>query len=269
MKASIPSKKAAAAAAGPLSHVTITGDVSKFPPGCRIKRIYPAIVTGYIFGLAFLYCVPKKFSKLLSQYFSLCCAITSISLYFLFKSSSELGKISGTMGIVFFILLSIRFGFWFYSRVIRASNASGQEQSIAWVELGYYSGMILGLIFWKLFKIEIDLSSALIVDATFLLLSSLFDFKAYSLAVSASSKLNEQGVYQLRTWHAFPRSIKGEYFYDNIMINTNVIEEARKSGVEKFIFAASAIVVTRMSYIIAVTFQAYVTEIRFTKKCRQ
>jgi hypothetical protein len=151
-----------------------------------------AFFIGTIFGLAFLYCVPKKFSKLLSQYFSLCCAITSISLYFLFKSSSELGKISGTMGIAFFILLSIRFGFWFYSRVIRASNASGQEQSIAWVELGYYSGMILGLIFWKLFKIEIDLSSALIVDATFLLLSSLFDFKAYSLAVSASSKLNEQ-----------------------------------------------------------------------------
>jgi len=25
---------------------------------------------------------------------------------------------------------------------------------------------------------------------------------------------------------------KGEYFYDNIMINTNVIEGARKSGVE-------------------------------------
>ena len=33
---------------------------------------------------------------------------------------------------------------------------TGQEQSIAWVELGYYSGMILGLIFWKLFKIEIS-----------------------------------------------------------------------------------------------------------------
>lgn len=67
-----------------------------------------AFFIGTIFGLAFLYCVPKKFSKLLSQYFSLCCAITSISLYFLFKSSSELGKISGTMGIVFFILHEFR-----------------------------------------------------------------------------------------------------------------------------------------------------------------
>ena len=42
MKASMPSKKAAAAAAGPLSHVSITGDVSEFPPGFRIQRIYPA-----------------------------------------------------------------------------------------------------------------------------------------------------------------------------------------------------------------------------------
>ena len=28
---------------------------------------------------------------------------------------------------------------------------------------------------------------------------------------------------------------KGEYFYDNIMMNTNVIEQARKNGVEKLV----------------------------------
>ena len=28
---------------------------------------------------------------------------------------------------------------------------------------------------------------------------------------------------------------KGEYFYDNIMINTNVIESARRNGVEKLV----------------------------------
>ena len=37
-----------------------------------------------------------------------------------------------------------------------------------------------------------------------------------------SSKLDEQGVFQLRTWHAFPRSIKGEYFYDAYFENIAV-----------------------------------------------
>ena len=30
-------------------------------------------------------------------------------------------------------------------------------------------------------------------------------------------------------------NLKGEFFYDNIMINTNVIEAARRSGVKKMV----------------------------------
>ena len=148
-----------------------------------------AFFIGTIFGLAFLYLVPKKISKSLSQYFSLCCAITSIILFFLFKDFSEFGKISGNIGFMFFIILSIRFGFWFYSRVIRASNSSGQQQSIAWVELGYYSGMILGLIIWKLLNINIDLGFALIIDAIFQLIASGLDFKAYTIPLKENSKV--------------------------------------------------------------------------------
>lgn len=42
---------------------------------------------------------------------------------------------------------------------------------------------------------------------------------------------------------------KGEYFYDNIMINTNVIEEARKSGVEKLVaFLSTCVFPDKVEY---------------------
>lgn len=149
-----------------------------------------AFFIGTIFGLIFLQFIPKKLSKLLSQSFSICCAITSVILFYIFENYSIDGEISGNIGLIFFSLLSIRFGFWFYSRVIRASNAAGQQQSIAWVELGYYSGMILGLIIWKLFKINIELSTALVIDAVFQFIAGVLDFKGNSIHVP-TLKLDE------------------------------------------------------------------------------
>lgn len=40
--------------------------------------------------------------------------------------------------------------------------------------------------------------------------------------VSAPNGVNQQGTYQLRTWHAFPRAIQGEYFYDAFFNNMAV-----------------------------------------------
>ena len=150
-----------------------------------------AFFVGTIFGLIFLNLIPNKFSKTLSQSFSICCATTSVILFCLFESFSLHGKLSGNIGLIFFALLCVRFGFWFYSRVIRASNASGQQQSIAWVELGYYSGMILGLVIWKLLQINIDLSAALIIDASFQFIAGILDFKGNAIVVPEISNQSD------------------------------------------------------------------------------
>ena len=43
---------------------------------------------------------------------------------------------------------------------------------------------------------------------------------------------------------------KGEYYYDNIMINTNVIEACRKSGVKKLIcFLSNFIPMSSLLYV--------------------
>ena len=107
--------------------------------------------------------------------------MTSLILYFLYQNTSYNTKITGAAGFIFFLLLSIRFGFWFYSRVMRASIAAGHQQSIAWVEFGYYIGMVLGLIIWKLFNINLELGTALLIDATFQLIAGGLDLKNFTL----------------------------------------------------------------------------------------
>lgn len=149
-----------------------------------------AFFIGSIFGLFFLQFVPRKFSTILSQWFSIFCSITSVTLFFLYMHYAQNNVLTGMSGLVFFLLLSIRFGFWFYSRVMRASNASGQEQSIAYVEFGYYLGMILGLVIWKLIGLEMNLGIALIIDAIFQLIAGILDIKGNALSISSSSKEN-------------------------------------------------------------------------------
>ncbi|OGT38920.1 MAG: hypothetical protein A3F12_01940 [Gammaproteobacteria bacterium RIFCSPHIGHO2_12_FULL_38_14] len=124
-----------------------------------------AFFVGTVIGLVFLQFIPKKISQPLARWFSICGGITSLILVILLKNFSDSEKLIGTSALIFFILLSVRFSFWFYSRVLRAANAAGQQQNIAWVELGYYSGMIIGLIIWNFLGINIAFSYALIIDA--------------------------------------------------------------------------------------------------------
>jgi hypothetical protein len=147
-----------------------------------------AFFIGTTFGLLFLQFVPKSFAKILSQAFSISSGISSLILCGIFQSFSVDNKIFDIAGLVFFVLLSLRFGFWFYARVIRADNSAGQEQSIAWVELGYYSGMILGLIIWKFLDIALDLSTALMIDAIAQFLAGSLDFIGTKFIISSSPK---------------------------------------------------------------------------------
>lgn len=134
-----------------------------------------AFFVGTAIGLMFLKCTPKKFSEIFSQWFSICGGITSIILCVIFIYFSFKGKLSGNFALLFFVLLSVRFGFWFYSRVLRVSKAAGQRQGIAWVELGYYSGVIIGLILWVFLGININITAALLVDAFLQLSAGILD----------------------------------------------------------------------------------------------
>lgn len=116
-------------------------------------------------GLIFLQLVPKKFANHIGQMFSIFGGITSLFLFFIFYKYSINGEIYSLPASAFFFLLSVRFGFWFYSRVLRAANSAGFKKRIAWVEFGYYGGIILGLIIWQILNFEIALSSILIIDA--------------------------------------------------------------------------------------------------------
>ncbi len=124
-----------------------------------------AFFVGTTLGLFFLQIIPKKISHTIARSFSILAGITALILLYIFKVYSINTKIYDTPAVIFFSLLSIRFGFWFYSRVLRASLAAGKQQKIAWVELGYYVGMIGGLIVWTFLGIEIGIASALIIDA--------------------------------------------------------------------------------------------------------
>lgn len=124
-----------------------------------------AFFVGTILGLAFLQMIPKKISQSIARWFSILAAITALILLYIFNVYSVNTKLIDIPAVIFFAFLSIRFGFWFYSRVLRASLAAGQQQKIAWVELGYYAGMIGGLIIWSFLGIEISIATALIIDA--------------------------------------------------------------------------------------------------------
>jgi hypothetical protein len=134
-----------------------------------------AFFLGTILGLLFLHAIPNSRSQLISNFFSICCGVTSLILLYMNHKYADQGVLVETPALIFFLLLSIRFGFWFYSRVMRASKASSDQYSVAWVELGYYLGMVLGLVIWKLVGIEIGLSTALIIDAFFQFLAGILD----------------------------------------------------------------------------------------------
>lgn len=135
-----------------------------------------AFFVGTVLGLAFLQMIPKKIAKNAGQWFAFCGGISSFVLFLIFEKCSVEGALTGISGILFFSVLSIRFGFWFYSRVLRASEAAGYKRRIAWVELGYYSGIILGLIIWQFISLPISISSILLIDTCVQFLAGFLDY---------------------------------------------------------------------------------------------
>jgi len=151
-----------------------------------------AFFIGTILGLTLLQLVPEKSSKILSKWFSIAGGFSSLILLAIFENYSDRSMMFGDAAIIFFLLLSVRFGFWFYSRVLRACAAAGQKQQIAWVEFGYYSGMILGLVIWKLLNFNITIAAALLTDAFLQFLAGFLDLYANNKAKKQNQPLIQQ-----------------------------------------------------------------------------
>lgn len=134
-----------------------------------------AFFVGSLLGLIFLHLIPDRLSRSMARWFSIYGAIMSLFLIIVVEKYAINGQLFGMMALLFFILLAIRFAFWFYSRVLRAAAVAGEEQRIAWVELGYYLGIILGLIIWKFFNITLSIVVALIIDSLLQLSAGLLD----------------------------------------------------------------------------------------------
>jgi hypothetical protein len=150
-----------------------------------------AFFIGTVLGLSFLQLIPEKFSSYFARWFSISGGLTSLILFSIFKNYSVDGQLTNGIASIFFILLCIRFGFWFYSRALRASNAAGQQQRIAWVELGYYSGMIIGLIIWKMIDIDINITMALLIDTALQLSAGALDiYASYASEIKTEEKKN-------------------------------------------------------------------------------
>jgi hypothetical protein len=124
-----------------------------------------AFFVGTMLGLVFLQLIPKSMSRVVGRSLSILASLTALMLLYTYNVYSIDEKLVDIPAIVFFALLCVRFGFWFYSRVLRASLAAAQKQKIAWVELGYFFGMILGLVIWAIIGIEVSIATALIMDA--------------------------------------------------------------------------------------------------------
>lgn len=158
-----------------------------------------AFFVGTVFGLVFLQITPKKFSHLFARCFSISGGITSLILFSIFITYEVNKTLTGNAAIVFFILLSLRFGFWFFSRVLRAASAAGQQQNIAWVEFGYYAGVISGLVIWLLLGIDIGMAAALLLDAFLQFCAGSLDFLAHRIQKPAASVAQEKPIENLQS----------------------------------------------------------------------
>lgn len=204
-----------------------------------------AFFVGTVFGLIFLQTIPKKISDLIARFFSILAGLISLILLFIFVNYSNNNQLMNNSAIVFFILLCIRFGFWFYSRVLRASSVAGYQQNIAWVELGYYSGMIGGLVFWNILNLNVIMSTALIIDAFLQFSAGIIDLYVKYQA----SKITQKNTNNISTDYSTIKKIIHPAWYWNVALAVILITV----GAQVIIFSLAHKVSTFFSpYILAV-----------------
>jgi hypothetical protein len=132
-----------------------------------------AFFIGITLGLIFQLLVPRRLSGSIAPWFSVGIGPISLSLAWLFKTYAEGEMLRGRAASVFVALLSLRFGLWFFSRAVRAQTAGRKRQGVPLIELGYYSGMVLGLVIQAVW--QYGMLSALLVDAVLQPVAGLID----------------------------------------------------------------------------------------------
>lgn len=135
-----------------------------------------AFFVGAVIGLLFHRVVPEQWARSIAPWFSISVACTSIILFGLSRPPAVNMRLALASEFLFFALLSLRFGLWFFSRALRAQVVGSQKQGIALIELGYYMGMALGLLIWE--KIDYGMPNPLLFDAMLQSVAGLIDLLA-------------------------------------------------------------------------------------------
>jgi hypothetical protein len=137
------------------------------------KGAIVAFLIGAVIGLFFQVLVPERWSRHMGPWFSVGVGPTSLLLAWLIKAYADNETLRGAAAYSFVALLSVRFGLWFFSRALRAQTAGSRRQGIALIELGYYSGMVFGLIVQG--RLEYGMLTALLIDAILQPVAGLID----------------------------------------------------------------------------------------------
>lgn len=122
-----------------------------------------AFLIGIVVGLLFQLLVSEQWSRSIAPWFSVAVGPTSLVLAGIIKVYNENETLHGAAAFFFFALLSFRYGLWFFSRALRSQAAGSKRQGIALIELGYFSGMVFGLVVQQ--SVKYGMLSALLVDA--------------------------------------------------------------------------------------------------------
>lgn len=108
-----------------------------------------AFFAGAVIGLLLLRLMPQRWARSRAPWFSIGVGLLSLILFQLNPESAGPQGLTGTAGVFFTVILSIRFGLWFFARALRAQRVGVEEHGIALIELGYYTGVAAGLFVWS------------------------------------------------------------------------------------------------------------------------
>jgi hypothetical protein len=132
-----------------------------------------AFFVGTLIGLVFQLLVSERRSRSIAPWFSVAVGPASLMLAWFFKVYAVDERLRGAAAFFFVALLSVRYALWFFSRAMRAQTAGSTKHGIALIELGYYSGMVFGLVVQEVEKY--GMLTALLVDAMLLPAAGLID----------------------------------------------------------------------------------------------
>ena len=215
-----------------------------------------ALGIGILFVLFFSQCIPEKYSKKIGPWFSIICALTSCVLLFIFNRYETHGFLIHTVpAVLFFSLLSLRFGFWFYARTLRVARAASQQRSVAWVEFGYYVGTVLGLVTWRFLGINVGLFTALIIDICFQCTAGAIDIFLYRWTTQSAPE--QEGLTETPT---IPTNV-------SLLWRLTLIIPTLATGVQTVIFTLAHHFPTPVdTYILAVFYSGVAFAAAFYKK---